>query len=125
MGASRSHVIENVSPRVVPVLDGHRQACLWQPSAYGPGEASCRVVLATLNANTHLAKMILARGRKMKAFAELRAMLEVDPTGLGRRVEALQRWTAFEAEVPRVNSWPELAVGCGIPSVVKESIELF
>ncbi len=28
--------------------------------------------------------------------------------------------------MPRVKSWPELAsVGCGIPSVVKESIELF
>ena len=39
-------------------------------------------VLATLTANTNLVKVIFRRGRKMKTVAELRAMLEVDPTGL-------------------------------------------
>jgi hypothetical protein len=46
-------------------------------------EAS-RVVLATLNANMHLVKMSFARGRKMKASAELRAMVEVDPAWSSR-----------------------------------------
>ncbi len=39
-------------------------------------------VLATLTANTNLVKVIFRRGRKMKTVPELRAMLEVDPTGL-------------------------------------------
>ena len=43
MGAPSGHI-----ERQTPGRDGIRQACLWQASAYDPGEASCRVVLATL-----------------------------------------------------------------------------
>ncbi len=48
-------------------------------------------------------------GQAVKGSPELRAMLEVDPTGLGSRVYALQRRVVFDAEVPRVRSYPELA----------------
>ena len=79
MGASQ--VAENVSPQVVMVTG--KPVCA-QASAYDPGEPSCRVVLATLNAHMHLVKMIFAGGRKMKASAELRAMVEVDPARSSR-----------------------------------------
>ncbi len=73
------------------------KACLRQASAYDPEEASWRVVLATLNANTHLITMSFARrggGRKMKPFAEFRAMLEVDrdPTVLKILPRTRLRW---------------------------------
>ena len=77
-GGLSGHIERQTSGR-----DGHRQACLWQASAYDPGGFLPRRPRHAKR-EYHLVKMSFARGRKMKASAELRAMLEVDPTGLGR-----------------------------------------
>ena len=52
---------------------------MWQASAYDPGGFLPRRPRHAKR-EYHLVKMSFARGRKMKASAELRAMLEVDPT---------------------------------------------
>ena len=70
-------------------------------------------------------------GRKMKAFAELRAMLEVwsTPPGLGRRVykRFSSRCVGFDAEVPISGKIvPRTRLGWvpgGIPSAVKAGID--
>ena len=87
--------------------------------------------LATLNVNMHLVKKMFARGRKMKAFAELRAMVEVwsTPPGLGRRVykRSSSRCVGFDAAVPISGKIvPRTRLGWvpgGIPSVVKAGID--
>ena len=111
MGASQ--VAENVSPQVVMVTG--KPVCA-QASAYDPGEPSCRVVLATLNANMHLVKMIFARGRKMKASAELRAMVEVDPRSSRLRASEVCRFRCRSAEgkiLPRTRlRWVRDTFGC-------------
>ena len=112
MGASQ--VTENVRPQVVIVTG--KPAC--GKRVRMTQEASCRVGLATLNANMHLVKMSFARGRKMKASAELRAMLEVDPTGLGRRLSSSEachfRCRSAEGKIlPRTRlRWVRDTFGC-------------
>ena len=110
MGASQ--VTENVSPQVVMVTG--KPVCA-QASAYDPG-GSCRVVLATLNANMHLVKMSFARGRKMKASAELRATVEVDPTSSRLSASEVCRFRCRSAEgkiLPRTRlRWVRDTFGC-------------
>ena len=110
MGASQ--VAENVSPQMVMVTG--KPVCA-QASAYDPGV--CRVVLATLNANMHLVKMSFARGRKMKASAELRAMVEVDPARSSRlSASEVCRFRCRSAEgkiMPRTRlRWVRDTFGC-------------
>ena len=110
MGASQ--VAENVSPQVVMVTG--KPVCA-QASAYDPG--GFRVVLATLNANMHLVKMSFARGRKMKASAELRAMVEVDPARSSRlSASEVCRFRCRSAEgkiLPRTRlRWVRDTFGC-------------
>ena len=119
MGASQ--VTENARPQVVIVTGKPACGKRVRMTHSGWQEASCRVGLATLNANMHLVKMSFARGRKMKASAELselRAMLEVDPTGLGRRLSSSEachfRCRSAEGKIlPRTRQrWVRDTFGC-------------
>ena len=109
MGASQ--VAENVSPQVVMVTG--KPVCA-QASALT--QEACRVVLATLNANMHLVKMSFARGRKMKASAELRATVEVDPRSSRLSASEVCRFRCRSAEgkiLPRTRlRWVRDTFGC-------------
>ena len=111
MGASQ--VAENVSPQVV--RDGHRQACCAQASAYDPGGFT----RCPRHAKREYASRQddFARGRKMKASAELRAMVEVDPARSSRlSASEVCRFRCRSAEgkiLPRTRlRWVRDTFGC-------------
>ena len=111
MGASR--VAENVSPQVVMVTG--KPVCA-QASAYDPGGFLPRRPRHAKR-EYHLVKMSFARGRKMKASAELRAMVEVDPARSSRlSASEVCRFRCRSAEgkiLPRTRlRWVRDTFGC-------------